>query len=245
MQYHVSRNGQVYGPYTLDDLQRYVASGNVLLTDTAKSDDMAEWVPVSQLLGSSTGAASYEPVAGAPAPGSVSGYAPSPAGYPGASPAFGSAIAFPDPPNLSWGLLLLFGLLTCGVFTVIYDLIQAFWWKRIFPPTKVVLFYAICYACYFVNVLSTGANVHGLHHGRLPHNLLGSLASIAGFVLLLFARFTFRSELEQHYNGPEPVGLNLSGVMTFFFGGLYFQYHFNRINAIKQGIRYAAGVPPR
>ena len=30
MQYHVSRNGQTYGPYTLEDLQRYVASGNVL-----------------------------------------------------------------------------------------------------------------------------------------------------------------------------------------------------------------------
>ncbi len=53
MPYHVSRNGQTYGPYTLEDLQRYVASGNILATDLAKSDEMPEWVPVSQILGAS------------------------------------------------------------------------------------------------------------------------------------------------------------------------------------------------
>jgi hypothetical protein len=26
--------------------------------------------------------------------------------------------------------------------------------------------------------------------------------------------------------------------MTFFFGGVYFQYHFNRINEIKRGMPY-------
>ena len=50
MHYTISRNGQTYGPYTLEDLQRYVASGNVLPTDMAKSEDMVDWVPVSQLL---------------------------------------------------------------------------------------------------------------------------------------------------------------------------------------------------
>ena len=50
MPYHVSRDGQTYGPYTLEDLKRYVASGNILLTDMAKSDDAPEWVPVGQVL---------------------------------------------------------------------------------------------------------------------------------------------------------------------------------------------------
>ena len=54
MLYHISRNGQNYGPYTLEDLNRYVASGNVLLTDLAKSDDRPDWVPVSQVLGVAT-----------------------------------------------------------------------------------------------------------------------------------------------------------------------------------------------
>ena len=51
MTYQVSRNGQMYGPYTLEDLQRYVASGNVLLTDMAKSEEMPDWLPVAQILG--------------------------------------------------------------------------------------------------------------------------------------------------------------------------------------------------
>ena len=246
MQYRVARNGQIYGPYTLDDLRRYVASGNVLPTDSAKSDEMADWVPVSQLLASTeegataipfgtvppTGDAAAQPVSGTP----VAGYS-APVAYP-------SAFAVEDPPNLNWGLLLLFGLLTCGIFTVIYDLIQAFWWKRIQPATRVVTFYLICYACYFINVLLSTGNLVAMRHGHRP-NLLASLFSIAGFVFLLLARFTFRGELERHYNTVEPVGLTLGGVMTFFFGGLYFQYHFNRINAIKQAARYSAGAMPR
>ncbi len=44
--------------------------------------------------------------------------------------------------------------------------------------------------------------------------------------------------MEEHFNGPEPIGLSLSGVMTFFFGSLYFQYHFTRINEMKRMARY-------
>ena len=59
MPYQVSRNGQLYGPYTLEDLQRYIASGHVLASDLAKSEDMQEWLSVAQILGT----------AGAPAQG--------------------------------------------------------------------------------------------------------------------------------------------------------------------------------
>ncbi len=51
MQYQVTRGGQMYGPYTLEDIQRYVGLGNILPTDLAKSDEMPNWVPVSSLLG--------------------------------------------------------------------------------------------------------------------------------------------------------------------------------------------------
>ncbi len=60
MTYQVSRNGQMYGPYTLDDLRRYVASGNILLTDMAKSEEMPDWVPVAQILGTAAGTAALQ-----------------------------------------------------------------------------------------------------------------------------------------------------------------------------------------
>jgi len=50
MTYQLSRDGQLFGPYTIEDLQRYLASGNVMLTDLAKGEGMTDWVPVSQLL---------------------------------------------------------------------------------------------------------------------------------------------------------------------------------------------------
>src|ERR1700734_26988 len=99
MHYHVSRNGQSYGPYTLEDLQRYVASGNVLPTDLAKNEDMSDWLPVSQVLN---------------LPAIAPPLYPQPPSYPI------SAIPYPDPPNLNWGLVLLFGFLTCGIFSFVY-----------------------------------------------------------------------------------------------------------------------------
>ena len=62
----------------------------------------------------------------------------------------------------------------------------------------------------------------------------GELFGLAGLVLFIASRFIFRGELLRHFNGPEPVGLQLSGFLTFLFGGLYFQYKFNEINRIKR-----------
>ena len=48
MNYKISRNGQEYGPYTLEELQQYVNEGSILPNDYAFNG--LEWVTVSQLL---------------------------------------------------------------------------------------------------------------------------------------------------------------------------------------------------
>jgi len=48
------------------------------------------------------------------------------------------------------------------------------------------------------------------------------------------AIFKMRTSMESYYNSVEPIGLKLSGVMTFFFNVLYFQHHFSRISRWKQ-----------
>ena len=243
MSYQVSRNGQLYGPYTLEDLQRYVSTGNVLPTDLAKSVDTSDtvegesgWIPVAQLLAAS-GAAVPTP---SPAMGAIPSYA-TPGAY--AAP----LMPYPDPPNLHWALVLLFGLLTCGIFTIIYDLIQTLWVKKINPMSKSLTYYVIFIALEVLNLGKTFGSVAVLSHGdrlgsSVPLKLLSLTLSIAIFVMYTVYRFTMRSDLLRHFNGPEPVGLRLSGVMTFFFGGLYFQYHFNRINEIKQAMRYRGAL---
>ncbi len=53
-------------------------------------------------------------------------------------------------------------------------------------------------------------------------------------VFILLGFFGMRGSIQRYYNSVEPIGLRLSGVMTFFFNMLYFQYHFRRIARWKQ-----------
>jgi hypothetical protein len=223
MNYQVSRNGQMYGPYTLEDLRRYVASGNVLPTDLAKSEEMPEWVSVSQIIGGSDVASpSYAPAYGAPA------------GY-----AVPSGAVYQDPPNLNWGLELLLGFLTCGLFVVVWNLIIAAWANRVQPASKALMYYIIATVMIVLNVGgSFGVLISIAHHHPHHQSIMGSLLSLATWVVRLIARFTLRDTLEQHFNGPEPLGLRLNAVLTFFFGGIYFQYKLNRINEVKETLRY-------
>ncbi|MDW5264799.1 MULTISPECIES: DUF4339 domain-containing protein [Acidobacteriaceae] len=232
MQYQVSRNGQMYGPYTLEDLQRYVASGHILYTDLAKNEEMTEWLPVSQILGtSSSGAApGYPP--------SAAYVQPSPVAY--EQPAAGT---YQDAPNLNWGLELLLGFLTCGLFVVVWNLVIASWAKRVEPTSKALMYYIIATALIVLNFGGSYGNViTALHHGHPHQSISGGLIGLATWILRLIARFTLRDTLEKHYNGAEPLGLRLSAVMTFFFGGIYFQYKLNRINEIKETLRYRNAV---
>ena len=236
MHYQISRNGQQYGPYTLEDIQRYVSSGNILPTDMAKNEEMADWVPVSQLLA---------PAAEMPAdpfgnPGFASPVVTPVYGQPVAAPAF----PYQDPPNLNWGLLLLFSFLTCSLFMWVWNLIVAAWLKRVQPNATSLFYYLGAWVLLFLQIaVSVPASMHhaltpGLHTMSNP---VGTLVALCVWVVRVIARYSQRASLEEHFNGPEPVGLRLNPVMTFFFGGIYFQYHINRIMEIKQAVRYNAG----
>jgi hypothetical protein len=223
MLYQVKRNDQSYGPYTLEDLQRYVASGNVLPTDLTKSEEMAEWVPVGQVLGGSSAPAA--PVIVAPYAG-------------GAAPVYqGDVSPYPDPPNLHWALVLLIGMFTCGLFLIVWEFVQAAWMRKVNPSSNALFFYigatVIAFGGSFTRVYLMATS--GFHN---QYAILGACTSLIAFVLAELAFFDMRRSMEEHFNGPEPVGLSLSGVMTFFFGYFYFQYHFTRINELKKIARY-------
>ena len=228
MLYLITRNGQSYGPYTLEDLQKYVASGNVLPTDLAKSDEMTEAAPVWQVLGM-------------PAPQSFQ--QPQVQAYPGGMP---QAVAlYPDAPNLSWGLVLLFSFFTCGFFMFIWNLVVSSWMKRVQPNSRAIFYYiaaAVLWILQFIFrphvQMHFELGWHGIWPSYQAHLVRSILAPIAIWIVRLVARFTLRADLEEHFNTVEPIGLSLNVVMTFFFGGLYFQYHLNRINELKRMARY-------
>lgn len=209
MNYFVMREGREYGPYSLADLQRYVASGEILGTDVARSEGMSEPLPVSEIVGTI-------PV---PAPAPIPGAAPTLPGY-------------PDPPNLQWGLVLLLGILTCGIFTIVWDLILASWMKNVAPQSRAI-FYYIAEAALLVLIYVVSFSA-AFSHTQIRY---APLINLANGIISIVARFSMRASMEEHYNSAEPIGLSLSGVMTFFFGSIYFQYHFNEINRRKSAAR--------
>ena len=251
MNYQIIRGAQTYGPYTAADIQRYVASGHILPTDIAKSEDMTEGVPVSQLLGTTGQQQAFTPP---PFQGGFQG-GPQAMGYQGgfAQPQDAAPMAqFADPPNLSWGLVLLFDALTCGLFQMVWNIIYSAWMRRVQPNSNALFYYiggyvlALVYSAGYVPMFLEQMR-HAMAHDaiaqtHMAHQALLYLLASAGWVLKLVARFSMKSSLEEHYNTVEPIGLRLNGVLVFFFGGLYIQSQLNKVNEIKQAMRYRSAA---
>lgn len=213
MTYRIARNGEMFGPYTLEQVQQYMASGNIVASDLAQAENSAEWLPVAQVF----------PLASVAEPPMYAGGLPT---------------LYPDPPDLPWWVALIAGLFTGGLFFVVWDIVEASWLRRIENRSNALWLYiavAVVYACRLPDIWHT---VHyNLGDGPPMTNYSGHVFGLAGFVLFFVSRFIFRSELLQHFNGREPIGLRLSGFLTFLFGGLYFQYKFNEINRIKRTLQ--------
>lgn len=47
MQIHIDRGGERYGPYSIEEVNAYLANGTLLPTDQAWQDGMADWVALS------------------------------------------------------------------------------------------------------------------------------------------------------------------------------------------------------
>lgn len=241
MKYYIQRGINEYGPYNLADLQRYVASGNILLTDLTRSEGMTDWVPVSQVIGNipipvpapAAPAPEAQAYAGAPAAGTQYGAVP---GYAGtASPA---ASAGPVPQDLHWALVLLIGAF-CGVFTIVWVLIEASFVRKLRPDNKGMLFIILGMVVQILSLVALVATVgaaaaRGTQGFEPTAVVLFYLLLLGGGVLQLVGFFQMRAGLLEYYNTVEPINLRLSGVMTFFFAIYYFQHHFSRIARWKK-----------
>jgi GYF domain 2 len=245
MRYYIKRDLNEYGPYTLADLQRYVAQGNIVMSDLARSEGMTDWAPVSQILGTiavpvpapaTPPAATGTAYSGTPA-GAGTVYSGVPAVTPGygAAPAYGPAptISGPVPPDFHWALVLVIGLFV-GIFSLVWLFIEASFVKKIRPQSNHLGFLigAICcqFGSVFVFIVAIAVMAaNNIHEPPVVPFMLFGAAILAGIVLHIVGIFKMRSAIEEYYNTVEPINLRLSGVMTFFFAVFYFQYHFYRI----------------
>jgi hypothetical protein len=200
MEYFVKRGDQRFGPYSLSDLQQYVQSGNVTLEDWTQSEGMADWVLVSHVLGNIPAMA----LAGG---GSAIAVAP-------------ETQLVPLPPNLHWSIVLILGLITRQLFNLVWALLQGNWARKLSGDNKPLVLVAMYPA--------------GMVAGSLTIVLfrnagLGGLLIIAGAIIYLIGMFSIKAAMEEYYNSTENIGLQMSGVMTFFFSTCYIQYQINAI----------------
>ena len=122
----VTRAGQSYGPYSLEDLHRYVASGNILPTDLAVSDDHPQPRTVAELLAA---AAPVPPPTGLPpAPWNQTQNGPGDAfQHPSVTPGSAALAAYPWFP-VSTTKFVVMSLCTFGLYHVYWTYKQ---WDRL------------------------------------------------------------------------------------------------------------------
>jgi hypothetical protein len=233
MNYWLARGNQKQGPFSLEDVQRMLAAGSITAADLVWTEGMPQWLPVGQVVPAAAPGLTPGPAPGFPPRPPVFGY-----GQPVAPPRPGG----PLPPNLHWAIVFALGMVT-GLFTTIWMFVQASFIRKIDPRSNAIglLIGAIALPVVYAGIwiVAIFSNLAGLPSDSAVFDfavndgllllLLGIPVLVGMMVCYIMAWFSMRGSLLNYYNSTEPIGLRLSGVMTFFFHTYYFQYHFTRI----------------
>jgi len=222
-EYHVSRNGRTLGVYPESDARDYYAQGRISPTDLVWREGMPAWLKAGEVFGPGPQAAA--PVAPSPAPAWTE-LTPSGERVRVVEPA---ASAAPLPPKLHWALVLLFTLLTLGVFYIVWVFIQATWVKKIDPKSNAIGMMVVYIALVMIGELISRSNPEGSAAAAA-----GGLLVLVGTVVSIFGIFSMRRSMLDYYDKVEPIGLRLSGALTFFLGVFYLQHHMTRIAKWKE-----------
>ncbi len=135
----------------------------------------------------------------------------------------------PPPPRLHWALLLLFTVLTLGVFYLVWMFVQAAWVRKIDPASNAMTLFIVDMVLFVAGEAVAAAGGEG-SNGETA----GTLLVLAGIVVFVVGTYSIRRSMINHYNSAEPIGLRLSAALTFFLGLLYLQHHMTRIARYKR-----------
>ncbi|SEG49178.1 hypothetical protein SAMN05421819_3225 [Bryocella elongata] len=219
MTYLIQRDGQQFGPYTLEQLRGYVSAGSILPTDIALQADNGAMSTVAAVLEKAT--------ALHPPPGYV-------------APAYGflrpeHVPIVPLPPNLHWAIVLVISL-AFSLFPLGWLIYQMVWVRSLDLANKALVYLLAGFGVGLGGCLAGGLSMAFAGSDHFP--VLGfaviMLAIFAMWALNILSVFEVRRSMLAYYNTVEPIGLRLSGVMTFFFSLFYFQHHMSRIVTWKQ-----------
>lgn len=253
----IGQNDKTYGPYGIDAVRRWLAQGKVSPDALGWRAGMAEWVPLTTLVREPADPPRVPPAppaarplaaeAGSNGDARVSdrGAAP-PAAHGGAPamPAWGTPEGMtradlPRPPSLHWGLVLLFTVLTLGIFGMVWMFVQANWVRKIDPGSNARLLLGIGLAC---DVLAIFV---GIGSGRTSSAALGLefLLRVAFLVLFMVAYFSMAGSMRRAMTGSA-ARLEIGGATLFFFTTWYLQGQLTWLARWKESGR-TSPLPPK
>ncbi len=215
MKYFVRRGKQEFGPYSIEDIRRYLGTGNIAPTDMAREENCSAWVPLYT-------------VAAAPAEPAIQPTA----GYAGITTA--------NAPDLHWAIVLVLSSILSFLFTFPWAIVQAQWARRVDASCKAMQLYWIGMPLFLLGALVTIFSP-GVKQQEGTLVLLFPLMIFAASILFIMPRFEVKSAIEQAYSDLG-APYKLSGVMTFFFTEIYLQYHLSAISKIQHAVRMVSPV---
>jgi hypothetical protein len=226
MEYQVSRDGTMFGPYTEDELREYSLSGNIVGTDLVRPGGTEKWTPLKKVLKKLD---EQQKLLEANEKKSKALHME------------GLRSDVPAPPDMPWWMAAILDVATGLTFFVAWDIVEGVWMYRVQRESKAMWYYLVAGAMFAINAQAIYSSaMHYLFGTAVTTSTHAEWLSALSFIVRIFARLSMRKSLLQHYNHVEPIGLKLSKFWTLLFGGLYFQYHFNRINEGKRAMEAAA-----
>ena len=233
----VGQDGKKYGPYSEVDIRRWQAEGRFSGDAVAWRKGMPDWIPLATLLGVPAGQAAPPPIAPPPMAAPPPAWSPTAAHDPAAAMADALAArrrgqeegrddrsSLPPPPSLHWGLVLLFTILTLGVFGIVWPFIQASWVRKIDRQSTAMLLLGVALGCDVLGyaLILGGAALAGSGGGSSGLAGLGLLLLLAYPVLFIVGYFSMAESI-RHRLARYQVPVEIGGVTLFFFNVWYMQ----------------------
>jgi hypothetical protein len=231
----INRAGKQLGPYSLADVQRYLAEGRIGLNEPACLNGDQRWQPLRALVAAEERNTkvvnNQQPQT--PPPRVVVNV---------------RTTSGPVPPSVHWFLILILTM-GSGVFGIVWLFVQSAFVKKIDARSKATIYFACylgCMAVFLVGYLGIKSQLEGdlnLNPDQALTLLVIMACLIAACVFFLMGIYSIRSSLQNYYRDVEPlgttysgeaIGLRLNGLLTFFFNVVYIQYHLSKIAKWKE-----------